>query len=223
MNPKILKAIGAILFVVGLTYASWFASYVPTPEEGEVLPTGLARVSLWWGQVGTRFIGGLLLMIIGGPLARLADRRARDAKAKKTGDGPYRGTDQGADEPAAALDGILTSIRALPVADMKKKPKALADAIDVILTDQIPFFLDMRQDLITNLGLERFAEMIGYFASMERATARAWSALTDEAFQEVLPCLQRAERGAVHAASALKGEEPGEVVAQLGSDFADHA
>lgn len=223
MNPKILKAIGAILFVVGLTYASWFASYVPTPEEGEVLPTGLARVSLWWGQVGTRFIGGLLFMIIGGPLARLADKKTRDAKTADSADGPYRGSGKGANEPEAALDGILSAIRTLPIDDMKENPKVLADAIDEILTEQIPFFLDKRQELITNLGLERFAEMIGYFASMERATARAWSALTDEAFQEVLPSLQRAERGAVHATSALKGEEVGEVVAQLGSQQADQA
>ncbi|MFT5358283.1 MAG: hypothetical protein ACI9KE_005521 [Polyangiales bacterium] len=223
MNPKILKAVGAIIFVVGLTYASWFASYVPAPEEGQELPTGLARVSLWWAQVGTRFVGGILFMIIGGPLARFADKKALAAKTGNSGDGPYRGTDKGADEPGAALEGILKAIRALPVDDMKTQPQALADAIDVILTEQIPFFLDKRQELITSLGLERFAEMIGYFASMERATARAWSALTDEAFQEVLPSLQRAERGAVHATSALNGEEPGEVVAQIGSTPADHA
>ena len=215
MNPKILKAVGAIVFVVGLTYASWFASYVPTPAEGEVLPTGLARVSLWWGQVGTRFVGGLLFMIVGGVLARVADRKTRDAKASDEDKG-------GAGDPAVGLAEILAALRALPVAEMKKRPQQLADAIDDILTEQIPAFLDKRQELITSLGLERFAEMIGYFASMERATARAWSALTDEAFQEVLPSLQRAERGAVHATSALKGEEVTEVVAQLGNDEEDH-
>lgn len=216
MNPKILKAVGALVFVVGLTYASWFASYVPTPAEGEVLPTGLARVSLWWGQVGTRFIGGLLFMVIGGVLARVADRKTRDAKAAG-------GEAKDGGDPTTGLAEILAALRALPIADMKKKPKTLADAIDDILTEQIPAFLDKRQELITDLGLERFAEMIGHFASMERATARAWSALTDEAYQEVLPCLQRAERGAMHATSALKGEEVGEVEGQIGNDGEDHA
>lgn len=216
MNPKMLKALGAILFVVGLTYASWFASYVPVPEEGEALPTGLARVSLWWGQVGTRFVGGLLFMVIGGPLARLADRKTRDANA----DGEEKG---GGSDPATGLAEILSALRALPIDELEKNPKTLADAIDDILTEQIPAFLDKRQELITNLGLERFAEMIGHFASMERATARSWSALTDEAFHEVLPSLQRAERGAVHATSALNGEEPGEVIAQLGRSQADQA
>lgn len=216
MNPKILKAVGATIFVVGLTYASWFASYVPMPDEGQELPTGLARVSLWWGQVGTRFIGGLLFMVIGGVLARFADKKTRDAKA----DGEEKG---GGSDPATGLAEILSALRALPVDDIEKNPQTLADAIDDILTEQIPAFLDKRQELITNLGLERFAEMIGHFASMERATARSWSALTDEAFHEVLPSLQRAERGAVHATSALNGEEPGEVVAQLGSSQADQA
>ena len=159
MNPKMLKAIGAVIFVVGLTYASWFASYVPAPEEGQELPTGLARVSLWWGQVGTRFIGGLLFMVVGGVLARFADKKTRDAKAdgKEEGDGS---------DPATGLAEILTALRALPIEELEKNPKTLADAIDEILTEQIPAFLDKRQELITNLGLERFE--IGRASCRER-------------------------------------------------------
>ena len=71
--------------------------------------------------------------------------------------------------------------------------QALADTLDELLTDTVPDFLDHREELIEKLGLETFAELIGQFASMERGAARAWSAITDEAWGEVGPSLDKAK------------------------------
>lgn len=68
----------------------------------------------------------------------------------------------------------------------------------------MPAFLDHREDLIDKLGVAGFAEMIGHFASMERNTARAWSALTDEVLDEVGPCVERACSEITLAVAALK-------------------
>ncbi|MEO0323839.1 MAG: hypothetical protein AAF447_12840 [Myxococcota bacterium] len=67
----------------------------------------------------------------------------------------------------------------------------------------VPDVLELRAALMDALGLEAFASMIGHFASMERNAARAWSALTDEAWAEVGPCLDRAREGLQRARDAL--------------------
>ena len=63
---------------------------------------------------------------------------------------------------------------------------------------------DMREAMIRQLGLETFAEMIGHFASMERGAARAWSAIVDEAWDEVGPSLERARAGLANARQVLE-------------------
>ena len=195
---KMLKIGGSVLFVIGLTYTSWMASYIPTAEDGESL-IGMQRVSVWWAAVGTRFGAGWLFMIIGAVMARKARKQELEEAAKADDDGV-----DGKDGNAATIDTIQEAVDALSVEGLPEGAQELADALDEILSIQVPSFLELRERMIAELGLERFAEMIGYFASMERALARSWSALTDEAFHEVIPSIERAKRFAKLAAKALE-------------------
>ncbi len=75
--------------------------------------------------------------------------------------------------------------------------------LDEILESDVTDFLAQREALIAELGLSKFAEMIGHFAAMERNVARSWSALTDGADHEVPACIERARTGIRQARESL--------------------
>ena len=209
---RALFPIGALIFVIGLIYAAWFAAYLPKapePAEGEEAAplVGLDRVGAWGSDVGTRFGGGIAFMIIGGLMARAGRKSSGNAKADSPG---YRDNAAEAEsdyvttlsEIVAKLDAVLESDASAE--DVEKRSQPIGEQLAIILEEQVPDFLDSRQAMIDDLGLERFAGMIGHFASMERAAARAWSALTDEAWHEVPPSIERAQRGGKQALDELR-------------------
>lgn len=190
-----MKYVSLLVFVAGLTVAAWYASYIPASEETLL---GFDRVKVWAAQAGWHFGGGIALMIAGAIAARVANQP--DSPEAKTGDAAPTDASDGSTEQLAQ---IVKDLDALDVESLPENAGPLADAIEKILEEQVPAFLDERQRLIDSLGLERFAEMIGHFATMERGTARAWSALTDDAYHEVEPSLARAQKAAKAALLAL--------------------
>lgn len=181
--------VGFSVFVVGLTIASWFASKVVPAEEGM---GALDKVAAWGADSGLFFASGLILMVVGGVLARRAQRPDAD-------DGPKAGKPGGLDAAKKLLDDMCTRLDGLDAASLPEGGDAIAAELDQLLDDQVPDFLDHRKLLIDRLGLATFAEMIGSFAQMERGAARAWSAITDEAWSEVAPSLERARTSAKRA------------------------
>ncbi len=67
----------------------------------------------------------------------------------------------------------------------------------------MPELLEQRLSLVAELGLARYAEMIGQFASMERNAARAWSAITDGALEEAAASVVRAKKGLEEARALI--------------------
>ena len=187
-----MRAAGYALFLIGLTVASWFgARFVPSPEGA----APLARLGAWFTVAGLPFLGGLAAMIVGGLLARRASAAARAPVEAEHHEGPA-----GLRAARAELVAIAAKVEALSADQLQTDPKALADTIDHLLEEDVPSFLEHRQTLIDELGLERFAELIGRFAVMERSVARAWSAITDEVYSEVEPSLDKAKLGIAAAA-----------------------
>ena len=186
-----MRYAGFGLFVIGLIVASWYASYVP---EG----VGAERIGNWASAVGLPFGLGWVTMIVGVVLARMS------GKADSLADEAAPGAADNAAEAMKQVQLIATHIddlarRELTAADVAAGADALAAKLDVILTEEVPVFLDARPLIIERYGLEAFAELIGHFAVMERAAARAWSAITDEAWDEVPPSLVKAQ-AAIHRA-----------------------
>ncbi len=192
MHPMALRVLGTLLFVTGLTYAAWFAAWLPTDGSAH---EGMARVTAWIDAVGTRFFGGVLFVIVGGLLARRANKMER--KPEKAEAGASEATYQ------EAFADVVASVDGLDASALPGSAKELSESFDALLNDKVPQFLGFRTTIIDELGLERFAEMIGHFASMERAAARAWSVLTDEAWAEVAPSVKRAKAAAARADKAL--------------------
>src|SRR5690606_461128 len=75
--------------------------------------------------------------------------------------------------------------------------------LDRILEEEVPQLLALRMELVARLGLTTFASFISPFATFERNTARAWSALTDQCVPEANASLERARAGLEAARAAF--------------------
>ncbi|MBX3251296.1 MAG: hypothetical protein KF901_29225 [Myxococcales bacterium] len=203
-----MRALGFVLFLAGLTVASWYAARKVDVTAGsgpDGQPTSMDRIGAWGEVAGLPFAAGFVLMIAGGLVARRGTSSAVDVVGRAEGQRQGRPGSQ----VSVMLDGIAERVDALDAGPLPEGAKALADEIAAILEEPVADFLEERERLVAALGLERFAELIGGFATMERGLARAWSALTDEAWEEVGPSLARAREGLAQA-RALVGPGAGE-------------
>lgn len=211
-----MKVLGHVLFVTGVIVSSCFAARAVTPTASgpDGVITAKDRVQAWGEAAGAPFAVGVVLMVAGGVLAR---RRRRGGMAQGTehpggapegavdlaleGEAPHARVATGSHRPPRR---IVQAIRGkLAVLGADSAPEAVFAAVDDILENDIPELLEQRQALIDDLGLAKFAEMIGHFAMMERNVARAWSAITDGAVGEIPECLSRAKLGIEMAGRSL--------------------
>ncbi len=214
-----MRAVANLLFVVGMLVASGYAARAVSPEgtgpDGQVTPRD--RISAWWGAAGVPFSVGALLMVVGGVLARRTRHAALGQGTEREGFVPEGAADQvleGAPpgpkqvhaprnkSPKAIVARIEAALEQLD-AEALKDTKATHAKLDDILENEVSDFLEQRDQLVARLGLAKFAEMIGAFAMMERNVARAWSAITDDAPDEVPGCIERALVGVRGAKTGL--------------------
>jgi len=195
-----MRIAGFGLFVIGLTVASWYAAYVP---EG----TGAERIGNWASAVGLEFGLGFAAMLVGVAMARFAAKREDPAEEAE---GASSGNAASAMKQVGLIADLLDELVAegLTVEKVADQSDQLAARIDHILSEDVPVFLDARPKIIDRYGLETFAELIGHFAVMERATARAWSAITDHAWAEVPPSLEKAQAAIHRALEVAKAAKP---------------
>jgi hypothetical protein len=195
-NSAIIRKIGLVLFIVGVLISATYASRAVTPTgtgpNGAVTSTD--KLKAWGSAAGVPFGIGMVLVVAGAMFARRKD--ATDGAAAPT-------SLRHAEGPIAMLAAMRTRLGELQGIDIEQSADKLRASLDALLEEEVPQFLTCRQQLITEMGLGNFAEMIGQFAGMERNAARAWSALTDEVYSEVPSCLERALTAAGHAAELL--------------------
>lgn len=68
----------------------------------------------------------------------------------------------------------------------------------------MPAFLDRREEMVQEIGLEPYAEMIGHFAGVERNVDRALAALlSDKRDEEIPAALAEADGDLSRAIAAL--------------------
>ena len=205
-----MKTAGYALFVAGVIVSSCFAARAVSPagtgKDGQVTPRD--RISAWAGVAGVPFGMDVVLMVAGGLLARRrrgvgagqgTERRggAPEGAVDRASEGQRVGSDRSIGEAHRDPRSIVGDIRdklAVIAADPAATEKIFASLDDIVEND-VAEFLEYRQALIDELGLAKFAEMIGHFAMMERNVARAWSAITDGAPFEVPDCIERAQLG----------------------------
>ncbi|MCB9602015.1 MAG: hypothetical protein H6722_22400 [Sandaracinus sp.] len=200
-----MKALGFALFLVGLAAASGYGARKVDVAEGSGengAVTASDRVSTWFDAAGLPFLGGLALMILGGVVARRGMTAAQEvverAQSQQAGATPSK------DRPLELIGRMEAILEPLDATKLPGDAKGMTKKLDELIDDPVADFLEMREAMIRQLGLETFAEMIGHFASMERGAARAWSATVDEAWDEVGPSLERARAGLANARKVLE-------------------
>lgn len=181
MNNSLLKLVALLIFAIGLGVAGTAAGKLVMDKDAEGnKPQGGALLSAWATGAVVPFGLGIVLMIGGGIFAR---RLSKDTKGSSK---------ETLEDPAELLASMASTLEKLDVNE-----DGTADAIADVLEERIPQLLEHRDAWITAYGVGGYAEFAGDFASFERNTARAWSALTDGVPTE-------AERCIIVASAALK-------------------
>ncbi len=161
------------------------------------------RVTEWLADSGPVFGLGLLLVVFGAVLGRIASRR--EASREPTGE-------DGA--PARDFGELLEELRAevatmAELAASKEDPsQADHDALKAQITDlqaeKLEPIVESGPRLQAKYGMASFADVFGPLASGERLMNRAWSALVDSHWPEAANALERSTASLEQACEALE-------------------
>jgi hypothetical protein len=107
--------------------------------------------------------------------------------------------------PPPPKDRALAQIEAIAarLAHASANPEEADRILDQLLEEDAPAFLELRETLVDRMGLDAYAEMVGFFAAMERHAGRAWTALVEERREDVGPALEDARAELEKARLAL--------------------
>jgi len=164
------------------------------------------RVSEWAGDSGPLFGLGLLLVIVGAVLGRVAAKRELSG-----GDDEKRGDDAPqARDLGELLEEVRASVKAL--ADEVTSNDApsgedfvrLKDRIRELQVEQIEPIVESAPRIQVKYGLAVFADIFGPLSSAERYLNRAWSALVDSHWPEATSSVERAAADLAQAQRALQ-------------------
>ena len=138
----------------------------------------------WW------FVLAAVGLLIGAFLVRMQAKQAIAAAARRAASAEGL-------SPAEALrkahDEVAQLHRDLPdIEGEKAKIDAIVHRIDDIQRDYLEPFLDGRAQLVADLGMTGYAQLMDRFAAAERQLNRAWSAAADHVLAEAEDCLDLA-------------------------------
>jgi hypothetical protein len=99
----------------------------------------------------------------------------------------------------AAIDRIAETLhtlhRELPTLDTDdQRLDRIVAALGKVQRNDVPAFAAARPNLVAELGLGGFAELMDHFAGLERQINRAWSAAADRELPESLDCIANARQ-----------------------------
>lgn len=161
------------------------------------------RLSGWFGDSGIMFLLGLVLVIAGAVLGRVAARREAAAEPEaKDGDAPAR--DLG--ELLAELQEAVAELAAQTEGVEDPKPEGfdkLKDAVHELQLERFEPVVTSAPKVQAKYGMGPFAEIFGPLSAAERHVNRAWSALVDRHWPEASSSLARAAEDLEDAKAAL--------------------
>ena len=218
-----MRTLGLLLVIIGVGLSATFGSRLAPPEhdiavaEGRQLlangpePAAVTagpaeRLRAWAGVAGLPFLGGLVLVVAGAAMSRVA---ARDALTDDdSGDGTADAVDFG-----VLLEGLQTDVTALvDTLPAHGDPEPAYDAARVALEDlqreKLERLTAAGPRLQLRYGLEAFAAVFSPLSTGERKLNRAWSALVDGHAPEARQSVADAAVALQEASAALAAREP---------------
>lgn len=163
-------------------------------------PSPETRLETWFGTAGIMFLVGVLLVITGAVIGRMAVKReATEGDKESTGSGPYREGEVGGDF-GKLLEDLVTEIGKLD-AQMEgiEKPEVddFGDAkkkIEAMQLERFELLVGLGKKLQARHGIGAYAEVFGPLSSAERRVNRAWSALVDSHWPEASASVTEAKK-----------------------------
>jgi hypothetical protein len=148
----------------------------------EAIPAG-DRLSGWFEHNGLPFLAGVLLIALGGLLARKQARN--EAAAMTPSGGQTRAIDFGEKlETTAKAVHTLHQLMAGATARSVAALEPFKAQVEVISRDDIEALVDTRPQVINRYGIAGFAAIFGPLSGAERALNRAWVAMVDRHWDE---------------------------------------
>ncbi len=210
------KPIGLLLVLVGVALSTGAASRLSPPEaeaarlEGKVKLAEAAatepvfvgpgeRLGRWFGVAGLPFLGGLVLVVGGAILTRMAEREALTAPDPSQ-EGP------GAVDFGALLAELQADVAALAAEAPGLGPaalEALPPRIEALQLEKVERLVAAGPRLQLRHGQTGFAAVFSPLSGAERRLNRAWSAAVDGHAPETADSLAASAAGFAEAATAL--------------------
>ncbi len=184
----------AVVEARGAWLAATEAELEPAARAAVLAPVPPAeRLRGWLDDSGVFFGLGLLLVVVGAILGRVASgREASEAPVGEHGDAA----------PARDLGDLLERLRedvaALAAeASARGEPRSddfesLKQRIHELVVEKVEPIADAAPRVQSKYGITVFADVFGPFSSGERYLNRAWSALVDRHWDEAASSLERA-------------------------------
>ena len=214
MQPGLMKTLGILLLAAGIVvcasagvqfgseeYAAVVADgraalgAAPAMAPADSAKTAAERIVAWYAVAGMPFAAGLLLLIAGAVIGRVAIRR--DAAADGEGDGADFVA--GLERLAAGIDECRNAADAADA-----EPAAIRHEIERLQQDILEPMIEARASLQRHFGLAGYAAVLGPMSGAERLLNRAWSALVDGHMAEGRASLGGALAEAEAAGDALR-------------------
>jgi hypothetical protein len=215
-----MRTLGLLLVILGVGISATFGSilapaeHTRAVEEGrqalsdgpapaEVTAGPAERLTSWAGLAGLPFFGGLVLVVAGASMSRVAAKSALKEGGSPTSDG--KAVDFG------ALLGELGADTARLADEMKAQTapevttfEAMQKKVEELQREKVERLVAAGPVLQLRYGLDSFAAVFSPMSGGERKLNRTWSALVDQHWPE-------ATRSMTDAAEAFKdaGEELG--------------
>ncbi len=162
------------------------AAVAETPGPG-------ARLGAWASESGPLFGVGLVLIVAGAFVGRVAVKREATREQPESGGKDAGPKDFGAvlDELEAGVRRIAEEARALESPKREDYERVKAE-IEAVQLDGFEPLVAARQRVQVKYGMAGFAEIFGPLSSAERKVNRAWSALVDQHWPETQDSLEAA-------------------------------
>ena len=194
------------------TRAAWFeamhAQVAPDARASllERVPPN-QRVTEWIADSGLFFALGLLLVIVGAVLGRVASKREATAEPEDTESGAARDLGELLDELREEV-AELAKTTAENENPSLESFETLKDQITELQISKVEPIVESAPRVQAKYGLTVFADVFGPLSSAERNMNRAWSALVDRHWPEAASSLERSAAELKSARRALGS--PGE-------------
>ncbi len=168
------------------------------------------RLSGWFSANGLPFSAGVVLIVLGGILARRADKAAASSDAPEgSGNRRKEAVDFGHKLRATAA-AVRTLQRVMKDEPARSVPRLtpLREQVEAIVRDDIEHLVETKPQVIARYGMAGFAALFGPLSGAERYLNRAWVAMVDRHWDEAEASLESAASQLEATVEALKGLQP---------------